>query len=122
MNGRRPGTRMILTKPQEAQWTKTKNTSNGFCPAPSAVATIGPIMSLDEEAAREKTLTTVLSAISKEADHLMEQEGTAAYAQAISQAWGYTETMMARRGSHRPHEPQPAVRLPHRAGDHGGRG
>ena len=68
-------------------------------PRPQPVATIGPIMSLDEEAAREKTLTTVLSAISKEADHLMEQEGTAAYAQAISQAWGYTETMMARRGS-----------------------
>ena len=62
------------------------------------IATIGPNMSLEEETAREKTLTTVLSVISKEAGHLMEREGTAAYAQAISQAWGYTETMLTRRG------------------------
>ena len=68
-------------------------------PEPHPVATIGPTMSLDEETARGKTLTTVLSTISKEADHLMEQEGPAAYAQGISQAWGYTKTMMARRKS-----------------------
>ena len=67
-------------------------------PAPQLVATIGPTMSPDEEAARGKTLTTVLGAISKEAGHLMEQEGPGAYAQAISQAWGYTNTMIARRG------------------------
>ena len=67
-------------------------------PAPQLVATIGPTMSPDEEAAREKTLTTALRAISKEAAHLMEQEGADAYAQAISQAWGYTNTMITRRG------------------------
>ena len=66
-------------------------------PEHQPIATIGPNMSLEEETAREKTLTTVLSAISKEAGHLMEQEGPKAYAQAISQAWGYIRTMLDRR-------------------------
>ena len=68
-------------------------------PYPQPISTIGPNMSLDEQAAREKTLKTVLSTIFKEADHLMKHEGTRAYKQAISQAWGYTNTMMTRRAT-----------------------
>ncbi len=74
-------------------------------PEHQPIATIGPNMSLEEEAAREKTLQTVLSAISKEADYLMEQEGPAAYAQAIAQAWGYTKIMLTRRGFTDPENP-----------------
>ena len=63
------------------------------------VSTIGPTMSLDEQVAHEKTLKTVLSTIFKEADHLMKHEEPRAYEQAISQAWGYTNTMMTRRAT-----------------------
>ena len=61
------------------------------------LATVGDTMSLDEQAARERTLQTVVHTILKEADHLMEHEGARAYTHAITQAWGYTNTMMERR-------------------------
>ena len=65
-------------------------------PHPQPISTIGPTMTLDEQAAREKTLQTVLNTILNEADHLMKHEGRRAYEQAISQAWEYTNAMITR--------------------------
>ena len=75
----------------------TPDTIDTLLPDPQPVYTIGHTLTLQEEAARQTTLPTVIDTIFKEADHLREMEGPQAYSQAISQAWGYTQTMKSRR-------------------------